>query len=87
MSAASVPGSAAWWRGHEERLARRRPHTDGLTLEVVLAEALALVDAEGMEALTVRALAARLGTGSSTPLTFLCSVSSNPSLSVGTCAW
>jgi AcrR family transcriptional regulator len=60
------PGSAAWWRRHEERLARRRPHTDGLTLEVVLAEALALVDAEGLDALTVRALAARLGTGSST---------------------
>ena len=66
MSAASVPGSAVWWRGHEERLARRRPHTDGLTLEVVLTEALALVDAEGMDALTVRALATRLGTGSST---------------------
>jgi AcrR family transcriptional regulator len=60
------PGSAPWWRRHEERLARRRPHTDGLTLELVLAEALALVDAEGMDALTVRALATRLGTGSST---------------------
>lgn len=32
----------------------------------MLAEALALVDAEGMDALTVRALATRLGTGSST---------------------
>ncbi|WP_137161086.1 helix-turn-helix domain-containing protein [Blastococcus sp. CCUG 61487] len=62
----SAPGSAAWWREHEERLRRRRPHTDGLTLELVLAEALALVDAEGMDALTVRALAGRLGTGSST---------------------
>lgn len=61
-----TPGSASWWREHEERLGRRRPHTDGLTLEVVLAEALALVDAEGMDALTVRALATRLGTGSST---------------------
>ncbi len=66
MSAAPAPGSASWWRRHEERLARRRPHTDGLRLEVVLAEALALVDAEGMDALTVRALATRLGTGSST---------------------
>lgn len=66
MSAAPAPGSAGWWRRHEERLARRRPHTDGLTLELVLAEALALVDAEGMDALTVRALATRLGTGSST---------------------
>lgn len=60
------PGSAGWWRQHEERLRRRRPHTDGLTLELVLTEALALVDAEGMDALTVRALATRLGTGSST---------------------
>ena len=66
VSAAPAPGSASWWRRHEERLARRRPHTDGLTLEVLLAEALALVDAEGLDALTVRALAARLGTGSST---------------------
>jgi AcrR family transcriptional regulator len=66
VSAAPAPGSEPWWRGHEERLARRRPHTDGLTLELVLAEALALVDAEGMDALTVRALATRLGTGSST---------------------
>src|SRR4051794_3590836 len=66
VSAAPAPGSAGWWRRQEERLARRRPHTDGLTLELVLAEALALVDAEGMDALTVRALATRLGTGSST---------------------
>ena len=66
VSAAPAPGSASWWRRHEERLARRRPHTDGLTLELVLTEALALVDAEGMDALTVRALATRLGTGSST---------------------
>lgn len=66
MSAAPAPGTPAWWRRHEERQGRRRPHTDGLTLEVVLAEALALVDAEGLDALTVRALAARLSTGSST---------------------
>jgi AcrR family transcriptional regulator len=66
VSAAPAPGSAGWWRGHEERLRRRRPHTDGLTLELVLTEALALVDADGMDALTVRALATRLGTGSST---------------------
>ena len=66
MREAPAPGTARWWRRHEERLGRRRPHTDGLTLEVVLAEALALVDAEGMDALTVRALATRLGTGSST---------------------
>ena len=67
MRVAPAPaGSARWWQEHAERLGRRRPHTDGLTLELLLAEALALVDAEGMEALTVRALAARLGTGSST---------------------
>jgi AcrR family transcriptional regulator len=66
MHPVPAPGSAGWWRRHEERLGRRRPHTDGLTLELVLTEALALVDADGMDALTVRALATRLGTGSST---------------------
>lgn len=66
MSPSAAPGTARWWRDHEQRLGRRRPHAAGLTVERVLAEALALVDADGLDALTVRALAARLGTGSST---------------------
>lgn len=58
------PGSLPWWEAHEERLARRRPRADGLTLERIVAEALDLVDAEGLDALTVRRLAARVGTSS-----------------------
>jgi AcrR family transcriptional regulator len=60
------PGSQAWWAAHEERLARRRPRQDGLTVERILAEALELVDKEGLDALTVRALAARFDTSSAT---------------------
>jgi AcrR family transcriptional regulator len=39
---------------------------DGLTIERVVDEALALVDSEGLDALTVRALAARFDTSSAT---------------------
>ncbi|HET8618240.1 MAG TPA: TetR/AcrR family transcriptional regulator [Acidimicrobiales bacterium] len=60
------PGSQAWWAAHEERLARRRPRQDGLTLERILLEALDLVDSEGLDALTVRGLAARFDTSSAT---------------------
>jgi AcrR family transcriptional regulator len=59
-------GTSAWWREREERLDRRRPRADGLTIERIVEEAVALVDAEGLEALTVRGLAARFGTGSAT---------------------
>jgi AcrR family transcriptional regulator len=64
--AAVEAGSSAWWRGREERLDRRRPRADGLTIERIVTEAVALVDAEGLDALTVRGLAARFGTGSAT---------------------
>ena len=60
-----VPGSPEWWAGHEARLGRRRPRAAGLTLERILDEALAVVDADGLDALTVRYLAERLSTGSS----------------------
>jgi AcrR family transcriptional regulator len=60
-----VPGSPVWWAEHEARLARRRPRAAGLTLERILDEALAVVDADGLDALTVRCLAERLSTGSS----------------------
>jgi AcrR family transcriptional regulator len=60
------PGSATWWEAHNERLQRRRPRAGGLTVERVVDEALLLVDAEGLDALTVRRLAARLGTSSAT---------------------
>jgi AcrR family transcriptional regulator len=47
-------------------LERRRPRVDGLTIERVVDEALALVDSEGLDALTVRGLAARFDTSSAT---------------------
>jgi AcrR family transcriptional regulator len=65
-SQSPLPGSQAWWAAHEERLARRRPRQDGLTVERILVEALDLVDREGLDALTVRALAARFDTSSAT---------------------
>jgi AcrR family transcriptional regulator len=59
-------GSAAWWRQWHERQARRRPRADGLTVERIVAVALGIVDAEGLDALTVRRIADQLGTGSAT---------------------
>ena len=61
-----TPGSSAWWRELHERLDRRRPRADGLTIERIVTEAVALVDDAGLDALTVRGLAARFGTGSAT---------------------
>lgn len=57
-------GSADWWRERLERDERRRPRADGLTLERIVAAAVELVDAQGLDALTVRRLASGLGTGS-----------------------
>ncbi|HEY5155254.1 MAG TPA: TetR/AcrR family transcriptional regulator [Acidimicrobiales bacterium] len=61
---AEIPGSAGWWQDRQARQARRRPRADGLTIERIIEAALALVDAEGLEALTVRRLAEVLATGS-----------------------
>ncbi len=58
------PGSAAWWLAREARQARRRPRAAGLTTERITEVALAVVDAEGLDALTVRRLADELHTGS-----------------------
>jgi AcrR family transcriptional regulator len=60
------PGTSVWWAAHAERLGRRRPRVDGLTIERIVDEALALVDGEGLDALTVRGLAARFDTSSAT---------------------
>lgn len=65
-SAAPEPGSSEWWRDLGERLDRRRPRAEGLTIERIVTEAVALVDEAGLEALTVRGLAARFETGSAT---------------------
>jgi AcrR family transcriptional regulator len=63
-SRAEIPGSARWWQDRQARQARRRPRTDGLTIDRIVEAALSLVDAEGLEALTVRRLAEDLATGS-----------------------
>jgi AcrR family transcriptional regulator len=60
----AVPGSATWWLERHARAARRRPRTDGLSTERIIAAALVLVDTEGLDALTVRRLADHLATGS-----------------------
>lgn len=57
-------GSAAWWAAYDERLSRRRPRAGGLTVEQILDEAIELLDAAGLEGLTVRELTGRLGTSS-----------------------
>lgn len=61
---AAVPGSPTWWLERHAREARRRPRADGLCSDRIIHAALALVDAEGLEALTVRRLAEDLATGS-----------------------
>mgnify|MGYP000844767128 FL=1 len=58
------PGSPAWWLARQAREDRRRPRVDGLSGERIIDAALVLVDADGLEALTVRRLAEELGTGS-----------------------
>ena len=60
------PGSAAWWAAHADRLARRRPRAGGLTIERLTVEAVAVIDEGGLEALTVRRLAACFETSSAT---------------------
>ncbi len=64
VSAASIPGSARWWVERQARDARRRPRADGLTVERIIDRAIAIVDAHGLDALTVRRLADDLETGS-----------------------
>ncbi len=58
------PGSAAWWLDRQARQARRRPRADGLSVARIIDAALAVIDGEGLDALTVRRLAEHLGTGS-----------------------
>jgi TetR/AcrR family tetracycline transcriptional repressor len=57
-------GSVEWWSERQARTARRRPRADGLTIERIIDAALAVVDRDGIDALTVRRLADELETGS-----------------------
>ena len=59
-----MAGTARWWREREGRLFRRRPRTDGLTIERIIEAALRVVDDDGLEALTVRRIASEFETGS-----------------------
>lgn len=58
-----TPGTGAWWRLRSQRDARRRPRTDGLTIERITTAALQIIDDEGLDALTMRRLADDLGAG------------------------
>jgi AcrR family transcriptional regulator len=58
-----APGTVAWWQHRYARGARRRPRSDGLTIERIRAAGLAIVDREGLDAMTMRRLAEDLGTG------------------------
>lgn len=62
-SATPAPGSAQWWKAREERALKRRRRQDGITVERALDAALAILDAEGLAALTMRRLADELDTG------------------------
>jgi AcrR family transcriptional regulator len=57
------PGSADWWRERRAARLRRRPRAGGLTIEQITGVALRIVDDEGLDALTMRRLAAALRTG------------------------
>jgi AcrR family transcriptional regulator len=61
---AGVPGSAQWWYDRQRRPVRRRSRPDGLSIERIIKAAIAVVDADGLEALTVRRLAEDFATGS-----------------------
>ena len=57
------PGSAQWWLARAERSGPRRVRRDGITLDRVVAHALAIIDSEGAARLTLRRLADELHTG------------------------
>lgn len=52
------PGSPAWWAGHRDRQPRLP-----MSVERITAAALSIADREGLDALSMRRLAAELGTG------------------------
>ena len=57
------PGSTSWWQARGVARERRRNRPGGLTTEQITKTALAIVDDEGLSALTMRRLAVQLGTG------------------------
>lgn len=59
----AAPGSAAWWLEREAASRPMRPRADGITLDRILDAALQVTEEEGADALTMRRVAERLGTG------------------------
>lgn len=58
------PGSARWWRDRRRAGARAgRPRPNGLSLARICDAATAVIEEEGLEAVTMRRLAERLATG------------------------
>ncbi|WP_328396460.1 TetR/AcrR family transcriptional regulator [Streptomyces sp. NBC_00390] len=53
-------GSAAWWKQRYAARVRRRPRPGGLTLGAIMDVALAIADSNGLDALTMRAVADRM---------------------------
>ncbi|KPM55380.1 TetR family transcriptional regulator [Frankia sp. R43] len=56
------PGSARWWIQRSDLERRRRPRLGGLSTERIIGAALDVLREDGLDALTVRAVAERLGT-------------------------
>jgi AcrR family transcriptional regulator len=59
------PGTPLWWSTRQLPV-RQRQRSDGLDRERIARTAIALVDRDGLEQLSMRALASELGTGTAT---------------------
>jgi TetR/AcrR family tetracycline transcriptional repressor len=63
-SAPAEPGSARWWAQRAAAEGRRRPRAGGLSAARIVDAALDILREDGLDALTVRTVADRLGTSS-----------------------
>jgi AcrR family transcriptional regulator len=63
---AAAPGSPDWWRARRrgDHLRNRRRRVHGITLERMAAATLRIIRDEGLDAVSMRRVAAELGTGS-----------------------